>query len=301
MDGSLLRMALAAGVIAGFCFTQACTPANSDPADQTPTSVRMPEKPLGATAALHANPAADGNVHLYGYKIVATYPHDEDAFTQGLFFHDGTLFETTGLNGASSLRRVDLVSGTASALLPLDDIYFGEGAAALDGKIYSLTWRAGTGFISDPQTLTQEGTFSYGGEGWGLTTDGAQLIMSDGTPRLRFLTPPTMTEDRAVIVTLKGQRIRNLNELEWVRGRVLANLWQEDWVAIIDPDTGTVTGLIDLSGLLPAEEASRMRRKTGKDNVLNGIAYMPDEDRLFVTGKNWPNLYEIQLVAKGIQ
>ncbi|MEO1149716.1 MAG: glutaminyl-peptide cyclotransferase [Pseudomonadota bacterium] len=299
MASFLSHIARAAGLLIICLMVAACSAASSDTAAETDDGVSLAKDGAGATTALRLDKPAAGTVHLYGYEVVATYPHDEGAFTQGLFFHEGTLYETTGLNGASTLRQVDLASGNASVSRALDDIYFGEGAAAIDDKIYSLTWRAGKGFISDARTLDEIDTFSYGGEGWGLTSNGVHLIMSDGTPRLRFISPPTMEEERAVIVTLKGARIRNINELEWVRGRIFANLWQEDWIAVIDPDTGTVTGLIDLAGILPAAEVSRMRRKTGKENVLNGIAYMPSEDRLFVTGKNWPTLFEIALVAKG--
>ncbi|MGF1544751.1 MAG: glutaminyl-peptide cyclotransferase [Parvularculaceae bacterium] len=241
---------------------------------------------------------ADGGVALYDYRVVASYPHDEDAFTQGLVFHDGQLFESTGNYGESSLRRVDLETGDVLALTPLEDGYFGEGAAIVGDRIVSLTWKSGRGFVHSLDGLERVDEFSYAGEGWGLTTDGEELVMSDGTPSLRFLDPETFEERRRVEVRLGGRPLRDLNELEWVDGEIFANVWRTDYIVVIDPANGEVRRLIDLSGLLPNDERRRMERKTRRRNVLNGVAYDPVGERLFVTGKNWPLLFEIELVAR---
>ncbi len=230
---------------------------------------------------------------LFGYRVVREYPHDREAFTQGLFFRDGFLYESTGLNGRSSIRRVALETGEVLQRREIDAQYFGEGIVDWGDRIISLTWQSERGFVFDIDNFAERSSFSYAGEGWGLTRDARRIIMSDGTARLRFLDPASLRETGAVAVTLNGQPLANLNELEWIDGAVYANVWQTNWIARIDPRSGVVTGLIDLAGLLPAAV-----RVAGHTDVLNGIAYDAATRRLFVTGKNWPRLYEIELVER---
>ena len=230
---------------------------------------------------------------VYGYEVVNVYPHDRGAFTQGLVFHDGVLYEGTGLEGKSQLRRVDLETGKVQRVVRLSPKLFGEGVTILGNNIYQLTWKAGTGFVYDKKTMRRTGTFRYPGEGWGLTTDGRFLILSDGTPNLRYLDPATFKEVGRIRVTDQGRVVRNLNELEYIGGDVFANIWKENRIARISTDTGQVTAWIDLSGLLPVTD-----RRPLKDMHLNGIAYDATGDRLFVTGKNWPKLFEIKLKRK---
>ena len=226
------------------------------------------------------------------FEVVATYPHDPDAFIQGLVYQDGIFYEGTGLRGRSSLRKVDPASGDVTQGIDLPAQDFGEGIAIFGDKLYQLTWQENTGYIYDKDSFELLDTWTYPGEGWGLTTDGQQLIMSDGTNVLRFLDPSTLAETRRVeVLDPQGRALTNLNELEYVNGEVYANIWQTDWIARIDPATGQIRGLIDLRGLLPAED------RTQPVDVLNGIAYDPASDRLFVTGKLWPKLFEIDLVS----
>ncbi len=227
----------------------------------------------------------------YGYEIIAAYPHDREAFTQGLVYDEGVLFESTGLNGRSSLRRVNLQTGEVLQRRDIDPQYFAEGLALFDGRLIQLTWQSNKGFVYDKTTFEPLREWSYPTEGWGLTHDGKQLIMSDGSATLRFLNPETFAVEREVTVTDAGQPVARLNELEYVNGEIFANVWQTDLVARIDPQTGRVLGWIDLSDLLTPVE------RQGTD-VLNGIAYDPAGDRLFVTGKLWPKLFEIKLLQK---
>ena len=226
----------------------------------------------------------------YGYQVVRTYPHDPDAFTQGLFYFGGWFYEGTGLRGKSSLRQVDPETGRAALRVDLAPRLFGEGIAGLGDRIYQLTWRAGIGLVFDRERFELLGQFSYSGEGWGLTTDGTELIMSDGTDRLRFLDPQTLEPVREVSVTLSGEPVRLLNELEYIQGEVWANVWQTDTIVRIDPLSGQVRSLIDLTGILDPV----LRRTRG----ANGIAYDAELGRVFVTGKWWPSIFEIRLVAK---
>lgn len=228
---------------------------------------------------------------LYGYRVVAEHPHDPEAFTQGLVLEEGVLFESTGLYGQSSLRRVDLSTGTVLQRHDLPDELFGEGIALHDDGIIQLTWQARTGFVYDRETFALEREFTYDTEGWGLTHDGSRLVMSDGTARLHFVDPETLEILSDVPVTWRGEPVDRLNELEFVDGHVLANVWLTDRIAVIDPGTGEVEAWIDLAGLLPAEE----RADAG---VLNGIAFDAGSRRLFVTGKLWPRLFEIELVPE---
>lgn len=221
------------------------------------------------------------------YDVITTLDHDAEAFTQGLVFSDGEFFEGTGLYGESSLRRVELGTGAVLQQVNLGSQYFGEGLALWQDRLIQLTWRENTGFIWDASSFASLGTFSYTGEGWGLTHDGRVLILSDGTSTLRFLDPETQVELGSQAVTDNGTPVANLNELEWIRGEVFANYHPTDLIARIDPDTGEVIAWIDLDGLLDPTPASA--------GVLNGIAWDDTGERLFVTGKRWPYLFEIEL------
>lgn len=239
-----------------------------------------------------AAPAASG-VTLYSYRIVNTYPHDAQAFTQGLQYVDGTLYEGTGIEGQSTLRRVDLESGAVEQRVDLPPGVFGEGIAVLGERIYQLTWKDQVAYLWDRATFDLLDTFTYATEGWGLTLDGERLIMSDGSSTLYFRDPATFTETGRVDVTLHGQPIDRLNELEFVDGELFANVWTTDFFVRIDPASGVVTGVVDLSGLLATVPVS------APVDVLNGIAYDAAGGRLFVTGKYWPALFEIELVPVG--
>jgi glutamine cyclotransferase len=223
------------------------------------------------------------------YRIVNVYPHDPQAFTQGLIFRGGFLFESTGHRGRSTVRKVQLETGEVIAQNRLDSQYFGEGLTDSRGRLIQLTWQAGRAFVYDPATLQLQRTFDYRGEGWGLTATDDHLIMSDGSTQLRFFDPDTFAEVRGVVVRDAGRPVADLNELEAVKGEVYANVWHSDRVARIDPASGAVRGWIDLSGLLAAGEVS------DPEAVLNGIAYDQAGDRLFVTGKLWPKLFEIRV------
>ncbi|MBG0771062.1 MAG: glutaminyl-peptide cyclotransferase [Anaerolineaceae bacterium] len=227
------------------------------------------------------------------YEVVQSFPHDPQAFTQGLIYEEGTFYESTGLYGQSSLRQVDVETGEVLSQVDLLGEYFAEGLTDWEDNLIQLTWRENQGFIYDKEDFTQTGTFEYLTEGWGLTHDGDHLIMSDGTSTLTFLDPETYEVVGTVTVTDQGREITNINELEYVWGEIYANIWQTDDIIRIDPETGEVLGWIDLSGLLPEEE------RTAETDVLNGIAFDSHDNRLFVTGKRWPKVYEIRLVDIG--
>ncbi|WP_165185943.1 glutaminyl-peptide cyclotransferase [Caulobacter soli] len=257
---------------------------------------RLPLPSLWLAAALvlgACSPSAPARAAtpVYGYQVVRTYPHDPNAFTEGLFLRDGFLYESTGLEGASSIRKIVLETGSVENERSISSQFFGEGIVDWKDKLIELTWKNQVGFVYDLDDFEARGEFSYAGEGWALTRDDKRLIMSDGTARLRFLDPETLKEIGGITVTDQGRPVDQLNELEWVKGEILANIWQTDRIARIDPATGKVTGWIDLTGLLPAQDRARA-------DVLNGIAYDAKADRLIVTGKLWPRLYEIKLVAK---
>ena len=222
--------------------------------------------------------------------MVHTWPHDPNAFTQGLIYEDGHLYESTGLYGHSSLREVDLTTGQVIREQDLPSQYFGEGLAAWGKTLVQLTWKAHLGFIWDRNTFQLIRTFQYTGQGWGLTQDGHNLILSDGTPVLRYLNPKTFQVVRRLEVTDHGKPVEELNELEYIRGEIFANVWMSNKIARISPETGHVIAWIDMAGILPDVE---MRNGNA---VLNGIAWDPVGDRLFVTGKLWPELFEIQVV-----
>jgi glutamine cyclotransferase len=223
------------------------------------------------------------------YSVVQTYPHDRGAFTEGLLFHDGFLYESTGLYGRSSLRKVDLKTGEVRQQVNIPLLVFGEGLALLDGKLYQLTWQNHIGFVYDLNTFKPERQFSYPFDGWGLTTDGKLLISSDGSDQIRFIDPRTFAVQRTISVVENGKPVMNLNELEYVKGKIYANIWRTDHIVRIDPATGVVLQDYDLSGLLSPQDHEP------NTDVLNGIAYDPDGDHLYVTGKLWPKLFEIKL------
>jgi len=250
-----------------------------------------PAAPATAPAAPAAAAAPAGPVR-YTYRIVATYPHDPRAFTQGLFEAQGELYESTGQVGESTIRRVRIEDGEVLQAVHIPREQFGEGIVNWGDQIISISWRDGIGYRWDRRTLRRLGEWRYRGEGWGLTQNGRDIIMSDGTSELRFLDPATLQERRRLNVTLNGQPLADLNELEWIEGEVFANVWTTAAIVRIDPATGRVTGIVDLSSLA-AENGGN-----DPDSVLNGIAYDAAGDRLFVTGKNWPRLYEIDLVPQ---
>ncbi len=223
------------------------------------------------------------------YEIVKVFPHDSQAYTQGLLFVNGVLLESTGRPGHSSLRRVELETGKVLNKVDVPRPYFAEGLALLNGKLFQLTWEHGVGFIYDAATFDKLGEFKYSGEGWGLTTDGTSLILSDGSNRLRFFDPETFTLRKTINVLDGGRVIASLNELEFVKGEIYANIWHAERIARINPSTGGVNGWIDLTGLTKLNDTS------DEEAVLNGIAYDGASDRLFVTGKLWPKLFEIRL------
>jgi glutamine cyclotransferase len=248
-----------------------------------------------AALALAALPAW-AQVPVYGASVVHAYPHDPGAFTEGLFYLNGFLYESTGLEGKSDIRKVQLATGKVVQRRAIDRKYFGEGVIAWKGKLVELTWQSEIGFTYDLATFKPRSQFHYQGEGWALTTDGKRIIMSDGTPQLRFLDPETLAETGRLDVTINGRPLAMINELEWVKGEILANVWQTNYVVRIDPRTGKVTGVIDLSPLVQQEQSQAQARGRPID-VLNGIAYDAAHDRLFVTGKLWPHLYEIRLTG----
>lgn len=227
---------------------------------------------------------------MQGIRIVNVTPHDPKAFTQGLVFSEGFLYESTGLRGQSTLRRVDLKTGKVLQSLSLSPRHFAEGLTLWKDRLIQLTWQSGIGFVYNSRTFAKEGEFTYEGEGWGITHNGHSLIMSDGTAMLRFLDPTTFEVTRSLEVRDGGAPISSLNELEFVKGEILANIWGEDWIARIDPDKGQVLGWIDASPLRNA-----LGPVQGID-ALNGIAHDPDTDRIFITGKLWPSLFEIQIL-----
>jgi glutamine cyclotransferase len=230
-----------------------------------------------------------GKTPWYGYRVIRSTPHDRQAFTQGLFYADGCLYEGTGLHGRSSLRKVDLASGRVLKEIRLAPSYFGEGITALGDRIVQVTWQSRVGFVYDKKSLRLMKQLTYSHEGWGITHDGKRLIMSDGTPILHLLDPTDFHETATLSVFDERGPVAGLNELEYVQGAIHANVWPTDHIVVIDPGTGRVTARIDLKGLLNPIDAP------GAD-VLNGIAYDAGGDRLFVTGKLWPKVFELKIV-----
>lgn len=232
--------------------------------------------------------SCQGKVKKYRLDVVQEYPHDTSSYTQGLFFHDGTLYESTGQIGESTMRIVDLQSGKPLRKLSFDYNYFIEGSVILDDELYILSWLNKVAFIYDAKTLEYKETYSYPREGWGLTTDGKNLIASDGSSTLYFL-DNRFNVQKTVRVTNGGKPVRLLNELEWIDGKIWANIYTTDNIAIINPKTGVVEGMIDCSGLLDR------KLRTARTDVLNGIAFNPADGKIYLTGKYWPRMYEIKL------
>jgi glutamine cyclotransferase len=264
------------------CNGSAGTQTNSLPIDAAPSGT-----------AANGNASRDNApASVYGYEVVNTYPHDAQAFTQGIIFQDGAFIESTGLERRSTLRRVELQTGRVLQKVDVSPYFFAEGMTLFGGKIYQLTWKGEKGFVYDPKTFEKTGEFKYTGEGWGLTHDADSLILSDGSDRIRFIDPNTYEVKRTISVRDAGHAVEEINELEYVKGEIYANVWHEDRIARIDPRDGRVTGWIDLSGLLKPGEV------TDEEAVLNGIAYDEQGNRLFVTGKLWPKIFEIKLRQK---
>ncbi len=238
----------------------------------------------------NSEPLQNGSATI-PYKVVEVYPHDANAFCQGLVYDGKTLYESTGLNGQSSVRHVDLETGKVQKKRSLNRRLFGEGLALVDDKLYQLTWKSGVGIVYDAKTLSFIEQFRYRGEGWGLAYDGKHLILSDGSYRLRFLDPKTFEVVRTVAVKDGRRPIMRLNEMEYIGGKLYANILFSDKIVVINPSTGKVTGWLDLTGINP--------KPLGPDDVLNGIAYDEKSKRIFVTGKNWPNLFAIKLEDTG--
>lgn len=239
--------------------------------------------------------SSDADVPQYGYEVVHAYPHDRTAFTEGLFYFNGFLYESTGLEMRSSVRKVNLETGEVLQQHALPDTYFGEGIVKWKDKLYQLTYKTEIGFIYDFNTFEKLGEFHYKGEGWAFTTDGTNIYMDDSTSHIRVWNPETLQEVGHIDVRDAGYPVERVNELEWVKGEIYANVWQTDRIARIDPKTGKVVGWIDLTGLL---SASDIAQQPNAIDVLNGIAYDAEHDRLFVTGKLWPKLFEIKLVKR---
>lgn len=230
----------------------------------------------------------------YNYEIINEYPHDHDAFTQGLAFENGFLYESTGLRKESTLRKVQLKTGKVLEKIYLEPKYFAEGMTIKDGKIIQLTWQANKGFIYDLENFKFEKNFNYGKstEGWGLTHNNTHLIKTDGTERMWFLNPKTYKEEYFIETYTNKRKVAKLNELEFINGKIFANVWQKNYILIVDPKNGAIDGILDLNGL------QKKAGQSGPDNVLNGIAYDKENDRLFVTGKKWNKLFEIKYSRK---
>ena len=233
----------------------------------------------------------DKAVKEYTVEVVAKYPHDTQSYTQGLFFQDGQMYESTGLRGKSTFRKIDLETGKSLKRLDFDKKYFLEGSVMFNDNLYILTWETKVAFVYDAETLEYKSTWKYPREGWGLTTDGKQLIASDGSSTLYFM-DENFALQRRVIVKYEDRPVRWLNELEYINGKIWANVYMTDEIVIINPKDGRVEGVIDCRGLLPKQ------LRTPETDVLNGIAYNPEDGKIYITGKNWPELYEIRLVEK---
>lgn len=233
----------------------------------------------------------DAGVKEYELEVVAEYPHDTGSYTQGLFFHDGQMYESTGLHGKSTFRKVDVETGEALEKLNFDKKYFVEGSVIWNGNLYILTWESRVAFIYDAETLEYKSSWKYPREGWGITTDGKHLIASDGTANLYFM-DENFAQKKKVLVTIDDRPVRFLNELEYIDGKIWANVYTADEIVIIDPKDGRVEGVIDCRGLLPK------KLRTPDTDVLNGIAYDEKTGKIYLTGKNWPKIYEIKLTRQ---
>ncbi|VAW25380.1 Glutamine cyclotransferase [hydrothermal vent metagenome] len=241
---------------------------------------------------------ADAAPEIYTYKIINTYPHDKNAYTQGLVFHNGFLYEGTGRKGSSSIRKVELKTGEVLQEYDLSREYFGEGITIFNNKLYQLTWQSGIGFIYNLETFKKEKDFKYTKslEGWGLTNDNKQLIKTDGTERIWFLNPDTLLEESYIEAYTNKQKVEKLNELEFINGKIYANRWQLNSILIIDPLTGKVEGVVNLNSL--KTRIQREQTLDDSDEVLNGIAFDKENNRIFITGKHWSKLYEVEFIKK---
>lgn len=263
---------------------------NQEPAQSpTPNPGPSPTPEPTPTPTPTATPTGETSPISYTYEVIIVYPHDSNAFTQGLVIDEGVMYEGTGLTGESSLRRVDLETGDVLQIYELPSNLFGEGITVFDDKIIQLTWQSQIGFVYDKSSFDLLQNFSYSTQGWGITTDGTRLIMSDGSANLYFLNPETFEKTGQVEVHDGNVSVTKLNELEYINGEVYANVWLTNKIAIINPNTGQVTGLIDLTGIYTPGTGD-------SNNVLNGIAYDSANNRLFVTGKKWSQLFEIKLI-----
>lgn len=259
-------------LIAAVMMIAACTTERPAPVDDPPRS--QPAQPPAVRQT---------------YRVVRTLPHDVTAFTQGLVVHDGMFIESTGQYGQSSIRRVRIESGKVQRLQRLDERFFGEGMTIMGSKAYMLTWLTQLGFVYDVATLQQLSTFTYQGEGWGLTNDGTHLIMSNGTNMLMVINPVTYRLERTISVTMDGSPVSMLNELEWINGEIWANIWRTNEIVRINPTTGVVQSVVDCTGILPASAM------TDDTDVMNGIAYDSTSKAIYVTGKNWPSVFQISV------
>lgn len=246
----------------------------------------------GSRAAATRRQTEPAPVKQYTYRVKAVYPHSTTSYTQGLFFDEGILWEGTGQEGHSVVQQLDLETGATKVIARLPDDEFGEGIALLDGRLYQLTWQSNKAYVYDAATHERLAMHRYPGEGWGLATDGRKLYMSNGSEHIHTLDPTTFRREKSVTVTLDGQPVRYLNELEWIDGKIWANVYTTDRIVVIDPANGRVEGVIDLTGLLPIDDV------TAQTDVLNGIAYDARQKRIFVTGKNWDKLFEIEIVER---
>lgn len=269
------------------------------------TAVIFAQTPCRAAELYATAGVAEDNIPVYSYTVIHSYPHDNLAFTQGLVYNDGFLFEGTGLPGYSTLRKVNLETGKVIKMLPLDKEHFGEGITFFGNKIAQLTLDDNIGFIYDGASFKRLGKFNYPTAGWGITYDGINLIMSDGTEYLYFLDTNTFQKIKKITVTANGIPVKNINELEYINGKIYANIWMTDKIAIINPKSGKVSAWINLSGLLSEKYKKKIghslsdngiySRISEKDACLNGIAYDKKNNRLFVTGKLWPKVFEIRI------
>lgn len=282
-----MLLMLALSILSFSCRTEKASPAVGQEQQQ--------QSGAGSSSSQKASPMTSPSqvAPVSTFEVVNAWPHDSDAFTQGLVFHDDFFLESTGQYGESSLRRVEPKTGRVLKKVDVASRYFAEGLTLFRGKLYQLTWTTRKGFIYNPETFETQGEFAYDGEGWGLTHDEQNLILSDGTNQIRFIDPNTFEIKKTISVFDGARPVRELNELEYVKGEIYANIWHTDRIARIDPVSGKILGWIDLTGLLPEAERS------DEEAVLNGIAYDAATDRLFVTGKLWPRLFEIRLKSRG--
>jgi len=287
------NLLLACALLLNSCSGETGTTAANDVSQPTAANLPVGQKTTqqnSKTGQTGESATRPETIPTYSYKIKNSWPHDRRAYTQGLIFLNGILWESTGQYGSSSLRKVELKTGKVIKQIPVPQKYFAEGMTVFNNKVFQLTWQEHKGFIYDSVTFQKQGEFTYTGEGWGLTHDGESLIMSDGTNGIRFLDPATLQTKRIISVLDAGEPVEQLNELEYINGEIYANIYQTDRIARIEPKSGKIVGWIDLTGLLKSKD------RTGEEDVLNGIAYDEAGKRLFVTGKMWPKLFEIEIV-----